>query len=119
VRSGHVTFSWRCIGNLSSNFDEFSYRYLATTQFESTDARAAFPCFDEPEFKAVFYITMAHSKEYRAISNMPIEKRVKIEDDNVESHFKPTVNMSTYLVAFIVSDFGFTSTQTEKGTKVS
>ena len=62
---------------------------------------------------------MKHKKNFRAISNMPIEDRKDVEDDFVESRFKPSVKMSTYLVAFIVSDFNNTETFTRKGIKVS
>ena len=91
---------------------------MATTQFEATDARAAFPCFDEPEFKSQFIVTLVHQPEYKALSNMPVERTVKRDDGFVESHFKETVKMSTYLLAFIVSDFAYKESHTKSGKKV-
>ncbi len=76
-------------------------KYLATTQFESTDARRAFPCIDEPEAKAIFDVTMIVPKTHEAISNtMPI-KVGEHESGYKVVEFSPTPKMSTYLLAFI------------------
>ena len=91
---------------------------MATTQFEATDARAAFPCFDEPEFKSQFIVTLVHEKGYSALSNMPVEKVITRDDGFMESHFKESVKMSTYLLAFIVCDFAYKETRTKAGKKV-
>jgi aminopeptidase N len=77
-------------------------RVLATTQFESTDARRAFPCWDEPDLKASFAVTLEVPEGLLAISNAREVARQAIDDGHVRIHFGETIVMSTYLVAFVV-----------------
>ena len=78
---------------------------IGTTQFESTDARRAFPCFDEPEFKSVFSISLKLDQSLMAISNSPIESEITNSEGKKTIIFKDTIKMSTYLVAFIIGPF--------------
>uniref|UniRef100_A0A674N812 Aminopeptidase n=1 Tax=Takifugu rubripes TaxID=31033 RepID=A0A674N812_TAKRU len=94
-------------------------RVLASTQFEATFARAAFPCFDEPAFKAKFTIRIIREPRHIAVSNMPTVKTVALPGGLLEDHFDTTVKMSTYLVAYIVSDFLSVSRTTQRGVKIS
>ncbi len=77
-------------------------RTIATTQFESTDARRAFPCWDEPDRKAVFGITLVAQEGMLAISNAPEVEREPTGDGRLRFRFADTMPMSTYLVAFVV-----------------
>ena len=82
---------------------------IATTQFESVDARRAFPCWDEPDRKAVFEVTLTVDRDVDAFSNSPISDVHRVGDKNVV-RFSPTMKMSTYLVAFVVGKLETTET---------
>jgi puromycin-sensitive aminopeptidase len=78
---------------------------LASTQFEATDARRAFPCWDEPAFKAVFGATLVVPENLQAISNTRIVSTTPGPRPGTKRiRFADTIMMSTYLVAFIVGD---------------
>ncbi len=80
-------------------------RYAAT-QFEAADARRAFPCFDEPEFKAKFALELTYPTGNAAIANMPPLKTEELENDRARTTFRETpVRISTYLVAFTVGPY--------------
>ncbi len=74
---------------------------LAATQFEATDARRAFPCWDEPDFKAVFATTLVIDKTLTAVSNSAVASET-VEGAKKVVRFADTMKMSTYLVAFVV-----------------
>ncbi|XP_076261185.1 endoplasmic reticulum aminopeptidase 1-like isoform X2 [Rhynchophorus ferrugineus] len=98
-------------------------RYLATTNFEPTYARTAFPCFDEPHFKAKFKLTIFRDRFHIALFNTPV---VNTDDLGfymgtglLSDDFQETSEMSTYLVAFIVCDYTNLRKETERGLSVS
>ncbi|MCH8817256.1 MAG: M1 family metallopeptidase [Chloroflexi bacterium] len=88
---------------------------IATTQMESTDARRAFPCWDEPEFKAVYGITLIVPEDQFAVSNAA-EISNEVADGKRTVRFADTMQMSTYLVAFIVGPFEATDPVDVNGT---
>lgn len=93
-------------------------KLLAVTQMEPTDARRMFPCFDEPDFKAVFDLTAVIDQSLTAISNSPVESEKTLDQSRKAVHFAPTPKMSTYLVALLIGDFESTEPKTAYGVPV-
>ena len=90
-------------------------KQLIGTQFETTFARQAFPCVDEPEAKATFALAIKFDEKpgESIISNQPEEKF----KDGVH-YFKPTLRMSSYLVAFVFGDMQKKLTRTKSGVEI-
>jgi len=108
----------------STYIDEASgeERLLAVTQFETTDARRAFPCLDEPNMKAIFNVALGHPDNLIARSNTePLGAPEPIADlpGYSMTKFEPSPIMSTYLVAFLISDFTFTQSTDDPSFKVT
>ena len=107
--SGKATLEIKYAGILNDKLRGFylsktKARNYAVTQFEATDARRAFPSFDEPALKATFNISLTVDKNDVVISNTNQIKDKKDGDKHTTS-FATTPKMSTYLVAFLVGDF--------------
>ncbi|XP_038059701.1 putative aminopeptidase-2 [Patiria miniata] len=94
-------------------------RYMASTTFAPSGAREAFPCFDEPDMKATFTITMEHQPQYHALANMPKSRPdEEIEGGWRKATFEKSVVMSTYLVCYAVSDFKAKFMTTQNGVEL-
>lgn len=93
-----------------------SQRYIATTQFEATDARRAFPCWDEPAVKATFDVTLVIPSDLTAISNQPVVSETPQGNGTKAVRFAESPRMSTYLLAFIVGDFAAVEAPAANGT---
>lgn len=92
--------------------------FLATTQFEATDARRAFPCWDEPNIKAIFDVALIVDHQDVAISNMPQATEHPTSGSKRLVRFQPTPPMSTYLLAFIVGDLASVQGKAKNGTRI-
>jgi aminopeptidase N len=84
------------------------HHVMFSTQFESCDARRAFPCFDEPNLKATFDFGIEIPSDQIALSNMPMKKIDKSSKDGLQIvWFNSTPIMSTYLLAWAFGDFEY------------
>ena len=92
--------------------------YLATTQFEATDARRAFPCWDEPACKATFQLTLNIPANMVTVSNTPIIQQAGLDAGYKSVMFGRTPIMSTYLMAFIVGDLTYIEQEAVNNTTV-
>jgi len=102
----HVEFSGEIADRLRGFYrsQKDGQRYAAT-QFEAADARRAFPCFDEPEFKARFALTLTIPPDTVAIANGPELERRTLPDGRIEVRFAETPPISSYLVAYLIGPF--------------
>jgi aminopeptidase N len=109
VATVHITFT----GILNSEMRGFYLgkddkgRKYAATQFEATDARRAFPSFDEPDYKATFDITTVADNGMVAISNQKIASDTAGPGDKHTVRFATTAKMSSYLAALVVGNFDY------------
>lgn len=83
---------------------------IAATFFSPINARTAFPCFDQPNLKAFFALSITTRSNYSALSNMPVDSLTKLGDLKT-TVFKPTVRMSTYIFAWLIHDDSYQSAQ--------
>lgn len=83
------------------------FHCMFSTQFESSDARRAFPCFDEPNLKATFNVQIELPEDQIALSNMPVKSVQKGESGLQIVSFDRTPIMSTYLLAWAIGDFEY------------
>jgi aminopeptidase N len=123
IPSGEATLTIHYTGILNDELRGFylsktDKRNYAVTQFESTDARRAFPSFDEPAFKATYDVTLTVDKGDTVISNSLIKSDTPGPSDGKHTvAFETTPKMSTYLVAFLVGDFQCTGDE-QDGVKI-
>lgn len=129
INSGIHTISIEYEGILNDNMSGFyksvydevnektgnkTKKYLATTQFESTDARQALPCFDEPNFKATFDVIITADENMTVLSNNSPKDVLHNNNGTKTVFFGRTPKMSTYLLAFVVGDLEYIEGHTKR-----
>lgn len=127
IRAGLASIKLKFTGILNDKMRGF-YRsryeqgkstvHMGVTQFESTDARRAFPCFDEPAKKAVFEVSLKIPHDRTLISNTIETEILEHEGGFKTVKFAPTPKMSSYLLAFIVGHFESIEDRTKSGVRI-
>ncbi len=93
-------------------------RWGAATQFEATDARRAFPCWDEPARKATFGVTLTVPEHMTALSNMPVSRETSSEPGWKTVSYEKTPVMSTYLLAMVVAELDYLEDNDRNGVPI-
>ncbi len=109
----------KLVGFYISEYDHEGEKHkIASTQFEAPHARRCFPCWDEPNFKATYEISLKVASDLTAISNGE-ELSTEVNDDGTKLvKFQKTIPLSTYLVAFAIGHFEVSETVDVDGVKV-
>ena len=102
----------------TSYFVNGEKKWGAATQFEATDARRTFPCWDEPERKATFTVTLTVPQHLSALSNMPVQQESKARTGWKTVVFEKTPIMSTYLLAVVIADLEFLEANDANGVPI-
>ncbi|KAK1521832.1 peptidase family M1 [Colletotrichum paranaense] len=120
TKGGKGTLEIKFVGELNDKMAGFYRSYynkpdgtkgiMATSQMEPTDARRAFPCFDEPALKAEFTVTLIADKALTCLSNMDVAEEKDLPSGKKAVSFNRSPVMSTYLVAFIVGELNYIET---------
>jgi puromycin-sensitive aminopeptidase len=125
VETGKLSLTFRgLLNNQMRGFYRSRYthkgqdRFLSATQFEATDARMAFPCFDEPNMKAVFEVALQIPSGHEAVSNTLPASVEEHEGGFKTVRFAPTPRMSTYLLAFVSGELEYLASQTKSGVAI-
>mmetsp|Transcript_20947 Transcript_20947/g.30195 ORF Transcript_20947/g.30195 Transcript_20947/m.30195 type:complete len:870 (-) Transcript_20947:137-2746(-) len=120
----HIEFEGILNGDMAG-FYKSSYvdadgkkQVMASTQFESLDARRAFPCWDEPALKATFTVSLVVPSELTALCNMPEVSTTHLPGHKKRVQFDVTPKMSTYLLAWVVGHMDYVCGVTENGVAV-
>eukprot|EP01038_Epipyxis_sp_PR26KG_P009699 gene9699-13056_t len=93
-------------------------KVMASTQFESLDARRAFPCWDEPAVKATFGVTIIVPSFLTVLSNMPEKSSTHLSGNKKKVVFHTSPKMSTYLLAWAIGEFDFVEGSTKGGVSI-
>jgi aminopeptidase N len=113
------TLNDRMVGFYRSTYeDNGDGHVIASTHFEATDARMCFPCWDEPDLKAIFGVTLVVGEGLTALSNAPEVEREALDLGRVRVRFADTMMMSTYLVCVIVGRLAVTEPSDARGAPV-